>query len=444
MFVNSTTVTVDVFSTTRRRWFVALMLAGLVAVQPASALLCNIDHEPAATLLFPFFEVNIDECSGPTFADSTALSITNTAPFATIAHVTLWTDWQVPVIDFDVYLTGYDMQSINLSDIFCFGILPQTGSAVSPHGPFSGDPIAVPDCNNTPTSGNGPNYSNPFSAALIELLQEWFTGKQSTILGTCAGSDRGDNIARGYVTVDVTQECTLLFPRDPAYYSSGVIGFDNILLGEYQYRDSVNNEIRASAPAVHIEAAPDGFFSDDDHTFYGRYDVDDLGDRREPLPTTFAARWTLESRFWIWREATRDNSPVTCGQSPDWAPLAAPEALFFDNEENLLVVPVDAPNALSTFDYSGPSSFEGLALFRLQHDAIEYPDSVAQAWVVREQSFNGNVASYQDAASLDTACELDTTPVPVAGPSGPLPTSFVIFTDGFESGSTTFWSSVVP
>ena len=41
--------------------------------------------------------------------------------FTQIAHVTLWTDYSFPVIDFNIYLTGYDVQSINLYDVIALG-----------------------------------------------------------------------------------------------------------------------------------------------------------------------------------------------------------------------------------------------------------------------------------------------------------------------------------
>jgi hypothetical protein len=34
-----------------------------------------------------------------------------------VARVTLWTDYSYPVITFNIYLTGYDVQPINLFDV---------------------------------------------------------------------------------------------------------------------------------------------------------------------------------------------------------------------------------------------------------------------------------------------------------------------------------------
>lgn len=97
---------------------------------------CDIAQLPAATLLLPYFEVDLHDPNGET----TLFSITNVTNVEQIAHVTLWTDLAYPVVTFDIYLTGYDVQSINLYDVIRNGqVAPArgTGSAVSPHGEYS-------------------------------------------------------------------------------------------------------------------------------------------------------------------------------------------------------------------------------------------------------------------------------------------------------------------
>ena len=42
-----------------------------------------------------------------------------------------WTDWGVPTLAFDIYLTGYDVQTLNLRDLFA-GNLPMTVPDTSP------------------------------------------------------------------------------------------------------------------------------------------------------------------------------------------------------------------------------------------------------------------------------------------------------------------------
>jgi hypothetical protein len=102
-----------------------LALASLVGLGgQAFAVINTIDDVPAATLLLPYFEVDIVDPNGV----NTLFSINNASATAVLAHVTVWSDQSVPVLDFDVYLTGYDVQMINLRDIFVNGNLPRTAS----------------------------------------------------------------------------------------------------------------------------------------------------------------------------------------------------------------------------------------------------------------------------------------------------------------------------
>jgi hypothetical protein len=105
-----------------------LVLAGLPG--STAALFGTIDDVPAATLLLPYFEVDIQRSDGI----NTLFSINNAAATAVLTHVTVWSDQSVPVLDFDVYLTGYDVQTISLRDIFVDGKLPRTVRQSGPGG----------------------------------------------------------------------------------------------------------------------------------------------------------------------------------------------------------------------------------------------------------------------------------------------------------------------
>ncbi len=116
----------------------AALLLMAVAASPASAAVCNLDVEPAATLLLPYFEVDLGNPNGLT----TLFSVNNSSAMAVLAHVTIWSDLSVPILAFNLYLTGYDVQTINLRDIVISGVLPQTapagqdpGDTISPKGP---------------------------------------------------------------------------------------------------------------------------------------------------------------------------------------------------------------------------------------------------------------------------------------------------------------------
>jgi hypothetical protein len=113
----------------------------------AFAVIGTIDAVPAATLLVPYFEVDIANGNGI----NTLFSINNASATAVLAHVTIWTDQSVPAIDFDVYLTGYDVQTISLRDIFVDGNVPVTGArgpdpndTNSPPGPAAHDADRTP------------------------------------------------------------------------------------------------------------------------------------------------------------------------------------------------------------------------------------------------------------------------------------------------------------
>ena len=83
---------------------------------------------PAATLLLPYFEV--DFSSPLATARTTLFTIQNTTALPQIARVTLWTDWSYPMLTFNVFLTGYDVQAINLYDVFARGsVAPSIGTS---------------------------------------------------------------------------------------------------------------------------------------------------------------------------------------------------------------------------------------------------------------------------------------------------------------------------
>ncbi|MCB1032276.1 MAG: hypothetical protein KDD47_00390, partial [Acidobacteria bacterium] len=112
-----------------------LVLGGIVCgflgalTAPLQAEIGAIDAVPAATLLLPYFEVGLESCvEQPT----TLFSVNNASAAPVVAHVTLWTKLARPTLDFDIYLTGYDVFTVNLADLFIHGTLPQTGPNFDP------------------------------------------------------------------------------------------------------------------------------------------------------------------------------------------------------------------------------------------------------------------------------------------------------------------------
>src|SRR5436309_4524765 len=184
---------------------------------------CDIKVGPAATLLLPYFEVDL----GPTGEQTSLFTITNVSRYPQIAHVTLWTDWAFPVLNFNIFLVGYDVQSINLKDILVRGIVASpvgTGptTAKSPLGLLTSPP-------------NGPGYANPNFKAVIDcdavpgVIPQTFMAAVRSALTTgvynpggsasCPNPAGGVHVnAIGYATIDVVGSCTSRLPSDPLYY----------------------------------------------------------------------------------------------------------------------------------------------------------------------------------------------------------------------------------
>ena len=92
------------------------------APPPAHAVIGTLDNVPGATLLLPYFEVDPDNSRGMT----TLFTVRNASAGPVVAHVTLWTNLSIPVLSFEIYLTGYDSEAVNLYDVFVLGNLPIT------------------------------------------------------------------------------------------------------------------------------------------------------------------------------------------------------------------------------------------------------------------------------------------------------------------------------
>jgi hypothetical protein len=421
-----------------RKLATILLIAAVFASVPARAVRCVADEVPAATLLLPYFEVDFGNPSGA----STLLSINNASATAVLAHVVVWTDLSVPVFDFNIYLTGYDVQTISLRDLLT-GWMPQTASAgqdptdtISPKGAFSQD-INFPSC-----SGLLPP-PNPLPPDFVSHLQLSLTGKPSPVFGgLCAGRDLGDNIARGYVTVDVVNNCTLRFPGDPGYFGPGGTGDatdQNVLWGDYFYVNESQN-LADGNPLVHIEASPTDVETSTpgQYTFYGRYVGWTAADNREPLSTNFAARYVTGGTFSggtdviVWRDSKVNQGPFTCpvvsGGRPPWFPLGQEAIVIFDEQEHpqvpqtfpvspqppqasLLPFPAEAQRtAVGGSALPVPYNFGWLYLnlnttvSAAGNNPFEDPRA-AQAWVTVEMKALGRFSVGYDAVQLDSACQ---------------------------------------
>jgi hypothetical protein len=337
-----------------KKIFVCLLLVGLMAVGgQALAVVGANDDVPAATLLLPYFEVALDETDGIT----TLFSINNASAAPALAHVTVWTDLSVPILDFDVYLTGYDVQSFNLRDLLVGGELPVTGPAITPAGAFSDPNVNFPNC----AGGTATEYA-PLPATVVGIIQDALTGvplRAGSSVGQCAGVPYGDRIARGYITVDSVSECSDFFPSSPAYFVDGGLGVANnlnVLWGDYFYIDPANAFAQGET-LVHIEAdgtilgagVPSCDITDfNPNTFYCRYTGVPGADNREGLPSMWASRYlqagafTGGTDFVVWRSNNGAQGTFNCGAFPPFA-LLNNEIVVFDEDENP-VTPDDLPS----------------------------------------------------------------------------------------------------
>lgn len=317
-----------------------------------------ISNAPAATLLLPYFEVDLDNVNGAT----TLFSVNNASATAVLAHVVVWSDMGVPVFGYNIYLTGYDVQTINIRDVLT-GTVSRTASAgqdffgsneISPHGAFSQD-INFASCTGIlPPPSAAPTYPAYLRAAL--------TGAPSSFhQGQCVGRNLGTpSIAHGYVTVDTVNNCTLRFPGDPGYFGSGGTGDatnQNVLWGDYFYVDP-SQDLAYGDTLVHIPASATNPETSvpGQYTFYGRYVAWTAVDNRVPLATNFALRFVAPKDFktpakarrrpalpsstdlLVWRDAKVQGQPFTCGSTPTWYPLGD-EQIRAINEQEQVEVP---------------------------------------------------------------------------------------------------------
>jgi len=438
-----------------------LALLSLPALGGAAfAEIGTIDEVPAATLLVPYFEVDLGNPNGIT----TLFSVNNASATAVVAHVTMWTDWSIPTLDFDIYLTGYDVQTINIRDIF-LGNLPRTadagsdsGDSISPKGSLSQDinfPGSTGPCGSLSTVYP---VTGALSAALIDHIRKSHTGQKSALYGGCAGANYGDNIARGYFTVDTVNSCNLSFPSDAGYFTSLATN-QNVLWGDYFYVNPGQNFAAGNA-IVHIEACSGGAppyigyvgngaghcpfsFAAGNYTFYGRYNSVAGQDQREPLATTFAARFVDGAAFdggtdfIVWRDSkTRPvgaNGPSASCTPPSWFPLNQSDVVAFDEQEHptdlcfrgsnvspptggvQTCFPLETERVfllggnVIADDPTPPTQF-GWMYLNLNHTLASgdpYPGR-AQAWVVITMEAEGRYEVGYDAVQLDNA----TTSVP--------------------------------
>jgi len=300
---------------------------------------CEISTAPAATLLLPYFEVDFNV---QIKAQTTLFTVVNTNRTPEIARVTLWTDLGYPVLDFNLFLTGYDVQSINLYDVFGpHGIVAPPGGTTS---------RVLPGDRSLPNTDN-PNFARgamqlcatnpgPLAADILQDVRSAFTIGRLAACGSSAIGLPHSN-AIGYATIDVVRTCDDTLPTATSYYAE--LLYDNVLTGDYQQVVPTGNYATGNS-LVHIRA-----ISGLPYTFYDRYTPRTTPgiDRRQPLPSVFAARfvqnsYSLNTNFHIWREGITGTNAACSAYQKNTGPAAVvTENVRFDEHEN--------PTMLSSF-----------------------------------------------------------------------------------------------
>jgi hypothetical protein len=220
-------------------------------------------------------------------------------------------------------------------------------------------------------------------------------------------------------------------PVDAGYFASEIL-YDNVLIGDYQQVNRVNNYAQGNT-LVHIRSVPEGGVSgwpktNFRRTFYSRLQNGGTADRRQPLPSTFAARWIyggvglLNAAVKIWREAATGPT-AGCAVSSN-ASTYLPDIVRFDDEENPTVftpdcvvlcpaprwdVPsvrrIEIDNRGENVPPNPGSDVAGWMYFNLNHEWPAPLDEHAnQGWVVVSLAAEGRFSVDFDAASLGNGC----------------------------------------
>lgn len=391
----------------------ALLLATAAAAAEPSQV-CDIGTYPAATLLLPYFEVDFQ--APATSAVNTVFTIVNTSNVPQIARVTIWTDWGFPASWFNVFLSGYDAQTVSMYEIVARGRYPVT-TANRPPGALSAPNLSNPKIDPR-------HLCNPFGGT----MQLEFVQRLQRVLTTgvrddpeCRVGGKHDR-ATGYVTIDVVNSCSIDSPLGEIYWKEVVL-HDNVLTGESirMNPDESSGNYSGATPLVHIRAVAEA--SSLPFTFYDRLTPAGAKkiDRRQPLPSTFAARYIaggagdFQTNLTMWREPA---SIEACRFSTNGAlPLAKANVVRFDEHENAtaLAAAVSTPVSMSvpvTSDVFPPmppgGDRGGWMWIHLDHGLAA--GRASQSWIAVQMSAEGRYAVDLEATWLANAC----TPPPTA------------------------------
>lgn len=415
----------------------SLMLAASAMIWNghAHAIVGAIDNVPSATLLLPYFEADLGNPNG----GQTVMRISNSSASAILTHVTLWTDLGVPTLQFDMYLTGYDSVDLDFRLLFQ-GIVPQTASAgqdpgdkISPKGSYSQDinfasctgilpPLGLP-----PTSSGALSLGSTWEPGTLAAIRAAHTGQASTLWsGQCGAVAHGDNIARGYVTIDAVNNCTQRYPGDPGYFGAGGSGdvtYQNVLFGSYtrinrsQNYASTANLVNVEASLVDVQTTTSGR-----PTFYSDAVSNTAADNREALGAAWQVRTINGGAFpggtqlIVWRDPGVKIAPFTCGGAlPAPFPLTQQEAIAFDDQEHFTLLTNNSafPYATQVVNTAALSPYgSGFIHLNLSNLAGTPLQSFVSAEFLNPGHFASGTPAHLMATQSQLACSLQSNATP--------------------------------
>lgn len=211
----------------------------------ASAVTCTIDHKPAATLLLPYFQTTVSNTGGtiaPTpfgagFGGDTLVTVVNASAADTLAHVVVWNVRSLPVLDFNIGLTGFDVISWSMGSVLT-GTLPSNPAlngnnacGDSDFYRFVPNQFPTTNDNNASTNYNTPAFPQSFASTIAAQLD----GSDQCLEGDIDPTfdANGNDVLIGYVTIDMVNYCTFANPNDATYWQDIAAGFENSLWGDY-------------------------------------------------------------------------------------------------------------------------------------------------------------------------------------------------------------------
>lgn len=248
----------------------ALVLASARAFSQPE-LPCTTGPLPAATLLFPYFEVDTDDPAGKT----TLISIRNVSEEPALVNVVVWSRCTVPVLDFPLLLKGRAVQSLDLRRLLVEGKVPATGADFAgPEFPGCSRPLAVPE----------------LDGAALGALRATLVGHTASPACEAAASLVAGPVV-GFVTVDALNDCsdTLHTPLDEGYFAAGGNGLAsdaNVLSGDSMLLEGRHTSTAVAIDAVSVVADAARFAAGFPQSFYAGFSSDRL-----PLDSGYNSRF---------------------------------------------------------------------------------------------------------------------------------------------------------